>query len=67
MSRNPDKSDDLCGGCVYHPPNLPAQAYREEDWLMLQAKSCSFDLDAGNDKCLQTRRTSCSIINLETS
>jgi len=58
------KATELCAGCVYHPPNLPSAAYSAEDWAMLQARSCSYDLEPGSEACLSTRKTSCSIVDL---
>jgi len=65
MSGSNEKKDELCGGCVYFPPNLPAQAYEREDWLTLQKKSCSYDYQPGDEDCMQTRKTSCSIVDLK--
>jgi len=56
--------EEYCIGCVYYPPNLPSQAYSQEDWLMLQEKTCSFDYSANDDNCQKTRKTSCSIVDL---
>ena len=53
-------------GCVYYPPNLPETAYSAEDYRMLQAKSCSFDYQPEDDCCNVTRKTSCSLVDLET-
>lgn len=55
---------DLCFGCVYYPPNLPPAAYAEEDYRMLQAKSCCFDRQPGDSACRDTRKTSCSLLDL---
>lgn len=60
---NPD--NDHCLGCVYYPPNLPPSAYAEEDYRMLQAKDCSFDHQPGDEGCRITRKTSCSMVDLE--
>ena len=54
-----------CVSCVYYPPNLPASGYSEEDFRMLQAKSCSFDFQPQDDNCQATRKTSCSLVDLE--
>jgi hypothetical protein len=56
--------EEYCIGCVYYPPNLPPQAYSQEDWLMLQEKICSFDYCVNDENCQQTRKTSCSIVDL---
>ena len=61
------KSNDVeecCAGCVYYPPNLPSQAYSKEDWLMLNEKTCSFDYYPNDGDCQQTRKTSCSIVDI---
>lgn len=57
--------NEHCIGCVYFPPNLPEQAYAEEDYRMLQAKSCSFDYQPADEACAVTRKTSCSLVDLE--
>ena len=54
-----------CIGCVYYPPNLPAGAYDEDDYRMLQLKSCSFDYQPCDSNCDMTRKTSCSLVDLE--
>ena len=54
-----------CAGCVYFPPNLPEQAYTSEDYRMLQAKNCSFDFQPTDRNCVVTRKTSCSLVDLE--
>ena len=54
-----------CTQCVFYPPNLPADAYPAEDYAMLQRKSCSFDFQPADADCLQTRKTSCSLLDLE--
>ena len=53
-----------CLGCVYFPPNLPAQAYSPDDFQMLQRKRCSFDFQAQDANCQATRKTSCSLVDL---
>ncbi len=61
-------TDDMiehCAGCVYYPPNLPEHAYPEDDYRMLQAKTCSFDYRPLDDNCRVTRKTSCSLVDLE--
>ncbi|TDY00625.1 hypothetical protein EDC23_2129 [Thiohalophilus thiocyanatoxydans] len=55
----------LCGGCVYYPPNLPATAYSEADYRELQKKSCSYDHQPGDQNCQQTRKTHCSLFDLQ--
>lgn len=61
-----DLTEQLCLGCVYYPQNLPSYAYSQEDWLMLQEKRCSFDHLPGDEQCAQTRKTSCSLVDLKT-
>ncbi len=56
---------NLCLGCVYYPPNLPPHAYDKEDWDMLQAQTCSFEYQPGDAGCQATRKTACSLVNLE--
>ncbi len=53
-----------CVGCVYFPPNLPQNAYPAEDFSMLQQKSCSFDFQPLDTNCAVTRKTSCSLVDL---
>ena len=65
MSDESSKAQVLCGMCVYFPPNLPAGKYPREDWLELQKKSCSFDYVPGDADCLASRKTSCSLVDLE--
>lgn len=57
--------DTDCTSCVYYPPNLPEHAYSKQDYLMLQAKNCSFDYTPGDADCAATRKTSCSLVDLE--
>ncbi|WP_018077655.1 hypothetical protein [Thiobacillus denitrificans] len=64
MNENRTEPAELCSGCVYFPPNLPPQAYAQDDWAMLQARSCSFEHHPGDDACLTTRKTSCSVVDL---
>lgn len=63
MSASHDEAE-LCVGCVYYPPNLPRSAYAEEDYRELQAKSCSFDHQPGDEGCRVSRKTSCSLVDL---
>ena len=65
MFENSAETEDLCFGCVYYPPNLPPNAYSPEDWEMLQARQCSFEHKPGDTDCLTTRKTSCSLVDLE--
>jgi len=58
-------ADEHCFGCVYYPPNLPSHAYSPEDFAMLQEKSCSFDFLPADENCKQTRKTSCSLVDLD--
>lgn len=60
----PRPADELCGGCVYWPPNLPRHAYAEDDWAMLQARPCAFEHVPGSTDCLANRKTSCSLVDL---
>jgi hypothetical protein len=55
---------ELCAGCVYYPPNLPRQAYVEDDWAMLQSLHCSFTHVPGSDDCAGSRKTSCSLVDM---
>ena len=64
MTQNSD-DNELCAGCVYHPPNLPRDAYPAADWAMLQTRQCSFDHVANSADCLATRKTSCSLVDME--
>lgn len=66
MLKKPDKTEEICGGCVYFPANLPSKAYSAADWSLLQSKSCSFDLQPGDSECQSTRKTSCSLLDLQT-
>lgn len=54
-----------CIGCVYYPPNLPLEAYPAEDYALLIGKTCSFDFKPGDSNCTDSRKTSCSLINLD--
>lgn len=54
-----------CTSCVFYPPNLPPEAYPADDYAMLQQKSCSFDFQPADRDCQQTRKTSCSLVDLE--
>lgn len=56
---------DHCAGCVYYPPNLPANAYSEKDYRMLAEKCCAFDFQPMDEDCSSTRKTSCSLVDLE--
>jgi hypothetical protein len=57
--------NEHCLGCVYYPPNLPASAYPPEDYNILQQKSCSFDFLPMDQSCRETRKTSCSLVDLK--
>ena len=57
--------DEYCFGCVYYPPNLPESAYPADDYRLLQQKSCSYDYLPGDENCQLTRKTSCSVVDLE--
>jgi len=54
-----------CSSCVFYPPNLPESAYPAADFAMLQKKHCSFDFTPTDRDCRQTRKTSCSLLDLE--
>ena len=58
-------ADELCFGCVYYPPNLPEHAYPADDWKQLQARTCSFEFLAGDKDCRLSRKTSCSIVDMQ--
>ena len=58
-------ANDHCESCVYYPPNLPVNAYSAEDHRMLREKHCSFDFQPGTEDCRTTRKTSCSLVDLE--
>lgn len=58
-------ADEYCKACVYYPPNLPEHAYSEDDYRMLQEKKCSFDFHPQDEGCQLTRKTSCSLVDLE--
>lgn len=58
-------ANENCIGCVYFPPNLPPRAYPVEDYRMLQEKSCCFDYLPGDTGCSETRKSSCSLIDLQ--
>ncbi len=64
MSEKIAEPHELCCGCVYYPPNLPRQSYADEDWNMLQARACSFEHLPGDEGCLASRKTSCSLVDL---
>ena len=65
MTSTPDTRSEHCTGCVFYPPNLPAQAYPAEDYAMLMRKRCSFDFHPADEGCRQTRKTSCALLDLE--
>lgn len=67
MSEKPGDTHELCFGCVYFPPNLPRQAYSEDDWKMLQARQCSFAYPPDGDDCRQARKASCALVTDLTS
>ena len=50
---------------MYYPPNLPAAAYSEADYRELQQKRCAYDYQPDDQDCRQTRKTSCSIVDLQ--
>lgn len=59
--------EKLCLGCVYYPPNLPRSLYTEEDWQLVQGKTCSFDALPGDGMCNAMRKGSCALVNLDGS
>lgn len=59
------ESEDLCSMCVYFPVNLPEIAYTRDDYAMLQKKDCSYDFKVGSEDCISTRKTSCSVVDME--
>lgn len=65
MPVQPNQAPETCFGCVYYPPNLPPSAYDEDDYRMLQEKSCSFDFNPDDQHCQETRKTSCSLVDLQ--
>lgn len=66
MPEAPDSNPaEHCFGCVYYPPNLPPHAYSEDDWAMLQLRSCSLEHAPGTPDCLASRKTSCGVVDLE--
>lgn len=62
MSEKTGETQELCFGCIYFPPNLPRQAYSDNDWTMLQSRQCSFDYSPDGNDCQQTRKTSCALV-----
>ena len=58
-------ADEHCEVCVYYPPNLPVTAYAEADYRMLQEKACAFDFQPQDEHCQVTRKTSCSLVDLD--
>lgn len=67
MNTATQNTNQHCLGCVYYPPNLPPAAYPAEDYEILQEKSCSFDYLPRDPGCRETRKTSCSLVDLEHS
>ena len=65
MSEKDAEAHELCVSCVYFPPNLPRQAYAQQDWELLQARSCSFEHLPGDEGCQENRKTSCSLVDLK--
>ena len=65
MILNEQTDTEHCVACVFYPPNLPPAAYPAEDYAMLIRKSCSFDFQPSDRNCIQTRKTSCSLLDLE--
>lgn len=59
-----DNESQHCLGCVYYPPNLPADAYPQDDYAILQTKNCSFDYLPYDELCMTNRKTSCSLVKL---
>ncbi len=65
MKPSAEELATYCGGCVYYPPNLPETFYSAEDYQELQQKRCSYDHSPGDNNCLATQKTSCSIVDLQ--
>jgi len=65
MTSTKTEQIEHCTTCVFYPPNLPADAYPADDYAMLRQKSCSFDFLPADPDCIQTRKTSCSLLDLE--
>jgi len=65
MNTATQKLNKHCLGCVYYPPNLPPTAYPAEEYKILQEKSCSFDFMPLDRSCKETRKTSCSLVDLK--
>lgn len=65
MNFSAQSENEHCYGCVYYPPNLPPEAYSAEDYDQLRQKSCSFDYLPCDQGCMQTRKTSCSLVDLK--
>ena len=65
MSPPESAIETYCTGCVYHPPNLPPDAYPPQDWALLQTRICAFEHLPGTPDCLDTRKTSCSLVDLD--
>ena len=60
-----ESTETWCSVCVYHPPNLPREAYAAADWQELQSRHCAYDCLPGSADCLAWRKTSCSLVDLE--
>ena len=64
MSRKLE-ADELCGGCVYYPPNLPSGYYSAADWQVLQALDCAHEYLPASQSCLAVRKTHCELVDLQ--
>lgn len=65
MPRHPTPEQEAhCLGCVYYPPNLPRQAYSDQDWYLLQSLACAHEHEPGSPACAASRKTSCSLLDL---
>lgn len=65
MFENSAEPEALCFGCVYYPPNLPPDAYAPKDGEMLQSRQCSLEHKPGDTDCLTSRKSSCSLVDLD--
>ena len=65
MFENSAEPEALYIGYMYYLPNLPPNACAPKDWEMLLLRQCSFEHKPGDICCLTTRKTSCSLVDLE--
>jgi len=59
-----NNSDELCGGCIYYPPNLPREYYSPADWQALQAMECVHECLPASECCGAMRKTHCDLVDL---